>query len=352
MILPRYLYRQTLVIALMTLLVLMGVVLALFLAELLSQAAQGQVIGASVLALLVLKLPEALLMVAPLALLVGILLALGQAAERSEVIIARASGVSYVVCFAPLVGLALMWSLAVVFIGGWVAPWAMQQTQSVLERGAEQALLASLQPGQFDRFDQGRVTVYIASIDANQGELTEVFLQHAANGSEEVVSAPKGRLWHDPADQSRYLSLQDGHQLHRSVEGEWMRVRFASNDVRLPAAAESEVSETEMGMTLAELTPANTPLERREWHWRVASPMGSLLLGLLAIPLAWRSPRSGRFGSVVLAMVVYLIYSNCVHVGLVWMEDANSLIGPGLWPIHASLALLVAGLWLWRWRQW
>jgi len=351
-ILPRYLYRQAFTMAALTLVVLLAVVVSLFLAELLSQAAQGQVLGRSVWLLLVLRLPEAVLMVAPLALLVGVLLALGQASEASEVTVARASGVSYGACFRPLVGLALGWSLMVFGISGWVSPWAIQKTDRLMAQGAQQALMASLQPGQFRRFDQGRITVYVASANPSTGQLADVFLQHTQPDVEEVVSAPDGRLWQDETDQSRYLSLQKGHQIRRSGNGESMRLSFEENDVRLPAPGAQGVGSSEMALSFAALTPASTPLERREWHWRLASPMATLLLGLLAIPLSWRAPRSGRFGSVVVAMVVYLFYSNWVHLGLVWMEDANSLTGLGLWPIHATLAGLVAVLWVWRWLKW
>lgn len=352
MILPRYLYRQALTTSAMTLVVLLGVVSALFLAELLSQAAQGQLPRFGVLALLVLKLPEAILMVAPLALLVGVLFALGQAHESGEVTIARASGLSYWACFRPLMGLALAWSVGVLLVAGWVLPWTVQQTGEVMADAAQQALVASLQPGQFDRFDQGRVTLYVAGIDSQDGQLRDVFLQHSGDETEEMVSAPTGRLWQDPVDQSRYLSLSQGHQIRRDVDGGLMQLSFSQNDVRLPPPAGDGVGLPEMALSLPALTPPADSAERREWHWRLAPPIGTLLLGILAIPLAWRTPRGGRYGSVVVAVLVYLVYSNWVHVGLVWMEGADALTGPGLWPIHGALAVLVAGLWTWRWRQW
>lgn len=338
--------------AALTLLVLLGVVSALFLAELLSEAAAGHVPGGSLLLLLVLRLPEAVLMVAPLALLVGVLLALGQASEASEVTVARASGVSYLACFKPLMGLAFVWALVVLLISGWVSPWSVKMTDQWMAKGAEQALMASVQPGQFDRFDEGRLTVYTASIDPSNGELGDVFVQHSALEAEEVISAPLGRLWQDPTDQSRYLSLSQGHQTRRTHSGELTRLSFNENNIRLPASDEGGLAQTEMALSLHALVDAETPAKRREWHWRLASPLGTLLLGLLAIPLAWRGSRSGRFGSVVVAMLVYLVYSNGVHLGLVGMEKADTLTGAGLWPIHGLLALCVGLLWGWRWRAW
>jgi lipopolysaccharide export system permease protein len=352
MILPRYLHRQVAISALLTLVVLLGVLSALFLAELLSQATQGLMSGQHLLLLLVLRLPEAFLMVAPLALLMGVLFALGQSSEAGEVTIARASGVSFWACFKPIVGLAFVWALIVLLVAGWAAPWASQKSDEVVAWGAERALLASIQAGQFDRLKQGQLTVYVASVDAQSGELSDVFLQHAGSDVEEIVSAPSGRVWQDAADQSRYLSLSQGHQVRRSSAGDWTRLVFQQNDVRLPPASEGLVAATEMGLSLIELLPLDNVRSWREWHWRWASPTGTLLMGLLAIPLAWRGPRGGRFGPLVVAMLVYLIYSNAVHVRLVLMEGSGSMDGFGLWPVHGALCLVAATLWAWRWRRW
>ena len=352
MILPRYLYRQASTTALLTLLVLLGVVSALFLAELLSQAAQGQIPGQALVMLLMLKLPEAVLMVAPLALLMGTLFALGQANEASEVTIARASGASYWVCFRPLVGLALAWAVGLVVVAGWVSPWAVAKTDAVLASGAERALLASVQAGQFDRLNHGQLTVYVASVDGGSGVLSDVFVQSEDGDGAEVISAPTGRLWQDQSDQSRYLSLSQGTQLRQMADGAWMRLTFDRNDVRLPAPSQDSTSTTEMALSLVELQPRENALMWREWHWRLAPPMAAFLLGVLAIPLAWRPPRSGRFVTLVVAMVAYLVYSNAVHVGLVWMEKVEGTDGLGLWPIHGALAALVAMFWVWRWRLW
>ena len=351
MILSRYLNRQAWVTSLMTLAVLLAVVSALFLAELLSQAAQGQLPAVAVLGLLVLRLPEAMLMVAPLALLVGVLFALGQAHESGEITIARASGMGFGDCFKPLLGLACVWAGVVLVVSGWVLPWTIAQTDRVLEQSAGEMLASSLQPGQFDRLNQGRMTVYVARVDDNASSLSDVFVQHSASGVEEMIAAPKGQLRLDPIDGRRYLSLSNGHQLRQDGDG-WMRLEFANNDIRLPPPTARPNQNPEMMAPLPELLSPTNAVEQREWHWRLASPVGTLLLGLLAIPLAWRVPRAGRFGSVVVALMVYLIYSNGVHVGLVWMEQSNQVRGLGLWPIHGALAMAVLALGAWRWRQW
>ena len=55
-------------------------------------------------------------------------------------------------------------------------------------------------------------------------------------------------------------------------------------------------------------------------------------------------------GVFVAALLLYLIYSNAVHAGLIVMEQRDTMQGSGLWPVHAALAALVLVL-MWRYRR-
>ncbi|AKS40850.1 LPS export ABC transporter permease LptF [Wenzhouxiangella marina] len=355
MILQRYLLRETSAASLMSLLVFVGVMLALFLAELLGDAAQGLLPAASVLRLLVLRLPEALLMVGPLALMVGVLMAIGRLGETSELAVQRAAGLSFEAMLRPLLLLILVWAGGLLLVSGWLAPAAVARTGDLMADVARQALVSGLKAGQFDRLDSGRLTVYVGSVDRQTGELTDVFV-HLFDGEEsEVLTAPSGRLWIDADDQRPYLSLYQGHQLrhvNRLDSPRRRSIAFERNDIRLPAPDSGGAADQELRLSLSQLRPLDTAGRFREWHWRLAAPVAALLLGLLAVPLAQRAPRQGRFGVIVLALGLYLVYTNLVHAGLVLIERRDLASGPGLWPLHALIALLAAGLLFRHWRRW
>lgn len=355
LILHRYLLREGLLASLMSLVVFLGVISALFLAELLADAAQGQLPGRSVLLLVLLRLPEAAMMVGPLALLTGLLLALGRLHEQSEMTIFRAAGAGYAKCFAPVAALAGVWAAGLLLIAGWAAPYALERTTELMAEAARQAVLAGLQPGRFERFDRGRITVYVGGIDQTDGSLEDILIQHADPDQPELLSARRGRLWLNPDDGQRYLSLLDGHQVRHGpdpVAAPLREMRFARNDVRLPSPELGDGVDAEMVSRLPQLRQAETPQQRREWQWRIAAPLAALVLGALAVPLSDRSPRQGRWGSLVIALGLYLIYSNAIQAGLVLMEQRAAVSGPGLWPVHGVLALAAAALWIRHQRRW
>jgi len=355
LILQRYLLREGLIASVLSLLVFLGVILALFLAELLGDAAQGRLPAASILALLALRTPEAVLLIGPLALMTGLLLSMGRLAEQSEMVVMRAGGASYSRCLAPVLLLAAVWSAALLGVAGWLAPAAIDRTSGLLADAARYALVAGLQPGQFESLDQGRLTIYIGLVDRADGGLTDVFVQHGDPELPEILTAARGRLWADPTDDGRYLSLLDGHQVRHPAglnAGNLRDMSFARNDIRLPMPVVSTGIEGELVQTLPQLWPPQTPAAHREWHWRLAAPAAALVLGLLAIPLSHRLPRQGRFGSLVLALALYLVYSNAIHAALIVMEQRGVSGGIGLWPLHGTVGLLAAGLMIRQWRNW
>ncbi|NBB93562.1 MAG: LPS export ABC transporter permease LptF [Gammaproteobacteria bacterium] len=353
-ILQRYILRQGLLASLLSLVVFLGVVSALFLAELLGEAAQGELPGGSVLLMLGLRLPEAIMLVGPLALLTGLLMTLGRLQEESELVVMRSGGLAYRRLLRPVLAVAVLWAGGLLLVSGWLSPLAIERSATLLADAARNAMVAGLRPGQFDRLNHGRTTVYVGGIDRRSDELSDLFIQHMEDGETQVLTANRGRLWLPGEDEGRYLLLSDGYQVHHPSDpqtGGVREMRFARNELRLPAPEEASV-ESEAGFLLPELLPAATPAQRREWHWRLAAPLAGLLLGMLALPLASRRPRQGRHASVVAALVLYLVYSNAVHGGLILMERHEAMRGPGLWPVHGALALLVGAL-LWRhWRSW
>ncbi len=352
LILQRYVLRQGLAASVLSLIVFLAVVSALFLAELLGEAAQGELPGASVLLMLALRMPEAIMLVGPLALLTGVLLTLGRLQEESELVIFRSAGLAFSQLLRPVAVIALLWAGGLLVISGWVSPMAVDRSADLLAEAARSAMVAGLQPGQFDRLNQGRTTVYIGGIERGSEELSDLFIHHIEGDSSELLTARSGRLWVPDAGGGPYLLLVDGRQVHHGwpgLDGPLREMHFEYNELRLPTREDAGV-EGESRILLPELWLAESSAERREWHWRLAAPIAGLLLGMLALPLAARRPRQGRYASVVAALLLYLVYSNTVHAGLIVMEQADSMDGPGLWPIHAGLAVLV-GVLMWRYRR-
>jgi lipopolysaccharide export system permease protein len=58
-------------------------------------------------------------------------------------------------------GLAVAWAGGLLLVAGWLAPMALERTGGLMADAARHALVAGLQPGQFESMDQGRLTIYV-----------------------------------------------------------------------------------------------------------------------------------------------------------------------------------------------
>jgi lipopolysaccharide export LptBFGC system permease protein LptF len=63
---------------------------------------------------------------------------------------------------------------------------------------------------------------------------------------------------------------------------------------------------------------------------RISTPLLALMLALLAIPLSFVNPRAGRTNNLILAVLVYLIYSNAVSVCQSWIGQGRMRFDVGL----------------------
>lgn len=353
--LRRYLRRETFVVCGMALAVLAAIMLALFLAELMGDVADGEVFAATVLELLALRIPEAVVMAAPLALVVGLLMGFGELAQAGEFIVMRAAGLRPQVMLMVVAMLALLWSVAVLIVSGWGMPVANERSAALAEHSADELLLAGIRPGRFESFGAGRLTIYARKVDARERRLEGVFVHFASPDRTEVISARHGVLFEHPETGRQVLSLRDGTHLGHALvpEGRPFRhLRFARNDIELPVGQGAGEDEPARTMNLPELAGAvNQRALRIELLERLVPAIASLVLAVFALPVTLVSSRGSRFGIVLVAVAIYLVYTNTANVVLV-RAAAGSVAPELVWLVHlAALITALATLLMW-WRRW
>ena len=72
-------------------------------------------------------------------------------------------------------------------------------------------------------------------------------------------------------------------------------------------------------------------------------PISTILLALLAVPLARSRPREGRYGRIAIGLLVFIIYFNLLSAAKAWTEEATISPALGLWWVHGCVVLFTAG---------
>jgi lipopolysaccharide export system permease protein len=90
-----------------------------------------------------------------------------------------------------------------------------------------------------------------------------------------------------------------------------------------------------------------TPRNLAELTWRLGLPASALILSLIAIPLAFVNPRAGRSMNLVLALLIFMSYTNLLSITQAQVAQSRLHFAAAL-AVHAAMLALAAGLFLRR----
>lgn len=322
--------------------VLLFILLTNQFAKVLGKAASGELPRDAVLMLLGLTSLQYLTVLVPVALLLAIMLGLGRMYRDSEMTAILACGIGPVSLYRPLVLLASVLAMIIGWLAMVVTPWSIRMAEITRYSVQETVEFGSLEAGKFHT-DRGNRTVFFAGSVAEDGTLEHVFIQRRNEDSLEVSVAKRGRLTAADENGWRTMLLYQGSR-YSGVPGtlQFDMMEFAEQGIPLrPAIGVADLSDPEM-LSFAELLGSGDRVLSAELQWRLAAPISIFVLTLLAVPLSRTGPREGRYGKILIAILVYIIYTNILGSGKAWMENGKVPVELGLMWVHA-LMLLLAG---------
>lgn len=352
-ILSRYLFREAFRSWAGVTVILLAIMLATRLARFLSEAAKGN-IDPSLLAVLVgLSSVQYLTILIPVSLLIGVMLTLGRLYSESEIDAMQAGGLGMGGMYGPFIRLGLLLALGGAMLSLWLSPLAGRTADFLIKEASSSMAYAVFEPGRFQSLPDDRGTLYLESFDSKRGQLAQVFAEVDSGTERSVILARSGRFTIDQDNRHR-LVLQDGTRVDRAKDGSEVQIaRFGEHGLAMtPPAFDYKSSKSALKTSGALLTSADRQ-DRAEWHWRLATPVSTLLMVLIAVPLARTSARKGRYGRLGWGILAFLLYFNVLGLGQAWLESGQLPMWIGLWWVHVIVLSIVVALWLraGRYRQ-
>ncbi|WP_179958386.1 LPS export ABC transporter permease LptF [Chitinimonas arctica] len=318
-------------------------------AKLLSWAASGVVSSEAIAALLGFTLLGIVPWLLSMTVFITVLWSLTRAWRDHEMAVWFSSGQALTAWIRPVLIFALPLALVVAMLSLGLSPWAKQKSTEYREQLATRDDMSALAPGMFKEAQLTDRVYFIENFSGKNGAARNIFVQATQkDGAQSITVAAEGYLLSMP-DGERILVLQNGRRYEGMVgQPNYRIVEFGEARIRVQEPDRREAnSKSEAMPTLALLGSRNLE-EKGELARRIASPITTLLLALLAIPLAYVNPRVGRGFNLMVAILLFSIYLNLVNVAQSWIAAGRlpSLIG--MWPVHAAMALIVWGLFRWR----
>ncbi len=347
LLIERHLLRQFAETFAAVAIVLLLVSLGGLLADLIGEIARGKVPAALLLSQLGLRSIRFFTMVLPLALFVGLLMAVGRMYAENEMSVLASVGLGPQQLWRPIV----LISLPVVFVVGlaslWLAPWSARTAEKMIEAANRSFLVAGLEPGRFVELPGRAGVLYVSELTPDGTRFKQLFVQRERDGRLDIITAHGGDL-QLIGETQRILRLDEGFRVEGAPGARDFRMmHFERNEIRVPdREAPKSMDDFEATPTF-ELLRASSPAASGELHWRLGTPLFAVLLALLALPMARSEPRTPRYGRLIAAFLAYLVGMNSLILGTSAIAAGRVPGWLGLWWLHLPALALAAWL-FWR----
>lgn len=345
MIAERYVAREIAGVFVAVLAVLLFVYATSRFVRVLGEAAAGRLPGEVVLQLVFVKLSTGLGVLLPLAFFVAVLLAFGRLHRDGEVVAMAAGGIGV----GRLAGVVLLLGL---LAGGLVAVLAAVATprmaameDELVARARAQARVTGLFPGRFKELGEGGVA-YVEDLDPERRVMHNVFVRVRRAGGDDLISARRAYQALQGPGGGRFMVLEDGYRYSGSPgRSDFVITRFERHALRLDVLARRSASRALDAIPSSELWRSPEPAHAAELQWRASLPVSALLLALLALPLSRTSRQEGRYARLLVAVLLYFLYSNGIGISRNLLERGLVPVFVGVWPVHlVMLGLALAML--------
>ena len=331
------------------------ILVTVILVRLLSQTAGGHVPPDAVLALIGLSTLNHVSVVLALSCFVAVLLSITRSYRDSEMVVWFSSGVPLSAWIWPVLRFSIPIVLVVGGLSLFLSPWAQGKANDYRKRLEGREEVTRVSPGMFSESADGRRVFFVESVDQAAGRLRNVFISHAKDGRQGVVVSKEG-LMETAANGDRFVVLLNGYR-HEGVPGsaDYRVMSFDRYAVRIEQKGISAPEQTSRTMRTQELLSSSVVADQGELVWRFGIPVATLILALLAIPLAFVNPRAGRTNNLFFAILAFAVYLNLLGVCQAWVSKGKLSFGLGMYGVHGLMLGVLCVLFVWRtWsgRRW
>ena len=323
------------------LLVLVVIIVSRNFIKILKMAVDGLISTEAIISILGLKiiLASAAFMVP--AVFVGVLMVLGRMYRDQEMSALSSAGVGsrglYLSVFKVIIPVA--------FLAAWmslyVSPWAADKIEQVIFEEQQNIGIRALAEGKFSEFNQGNLIFYVEKITADN-IMHDVFVHKKSDKEIAILTAEQAEVREIKGD--IYIVFLNGERAQgKAGDVDFVFEAFSQYGMRLEDNSGIKVDSIE-GIATEKLLNTNNINELRELHHRLSVPISILILTIMAVPLAQVSPRSGVYGNLVAAFLIYFSFANFEKVSGSWMVQGEIPVWLGFWGVYFFAGALIVFL--------
>ena len=180
-------------------------------------------------------------------------------------------------------------------------------------------------------------------------KVKNVFINSMKNGKITTVVSRDGTVETNEKGE-KFVVLSEGLRYEETPDQSDFRImEFEKYTAYIAPKSDTSVADNSTrSMTTMELLEDPNSQKLGELVWRIGLPFMAILLMLLAIPLGFVNPRAGRSFNLIIAVLLYMTYSNLSSFVQAYVSQKKLAFGLAWWPLHLVVALIIVLLFAWR----
>ena len=319
-IIDRYIVREVVTTWLAVIFVLLVVVTSVEIVQFLKWFLRGELTTSTVLPLFINSQLKVLVLLIPISLFLGVLLALSRLYMDSEMTAMMSGGVGPRQWFRSLLMVTLPVSMMVLVMMLYMRPWVAVERAEINAEIRSASIISMFAPERFNRPPDGDAVIYMEEISKDGKRMSNIFQQYSKDENTHVdLARAATSVTHDTG--LDYILFKDGHHyIGTPGEADYQIIKYAEYGLLVPARKDRNYPLRTQALSTRELWNSDNPEHKAELDWRISLPVATLILVMMALPLSQASPRGGRYAQLALGIMLYLIYSNLLGIGKAWIS--------------------------------
>lgn len=339
-VIDRYLLREFVINMTAVTGVLWLIFVATRFARYLADAAVGNIPPDVIFTLLGFSSLGALSVLLPIGAFLAVMLSLGRMNSDNELTVMAACGISSFRVIRNVLIFAGTMAIIVAILALYIVPSVLADRYEIEGKAKMSANTTGLIAGAFKESRDGDWTFYSEGLSADKQFMENVFIEINRPDKPLTFRSEIGYFDIDSQSGDKFLVLENGYRYEGSAgQQDFTIAKFATHSLLVEKGEQGEVREKHKSMSTARLLDRGSAEDIAEVQWRVAAAVMTLILSLIAIPLAHAGPRQGRFAGFVPAVLLYIVYSNLLGINRAWVAKAE--ISPWLGSVWVHLLMLL-----------
>lgn len=328
--------------------VLLAITFTSLLIRLLGMASRGRVPADAVFALIGFGALRYLAVLLSATLFLAILFTLTRAYRDSEMVVWQSSGLSLLHWCKPVAVFGFPVLVAITLLSVHLSPWAMAELEHYRHQLENRDDVSAVTPGVFKESKNAGRVFFVEKLSTDLTQVANVFVYSAQNQRHGVMVASRGYV-ETTGDGDRYLVMLNGRRYEGTPgRADYRVVSFGRYAVRIEQSEAKKFLPSQRSLSTLGLVAEPTPENLGELSVRIGVPISAILLALMAIPLSAVNPRTGRSVNLIMAVLVFMIYTNLVSLSQTWITRGKLPPLVGMGSVHAVMLCVLALLFAWR----